>query len=679
MSMDLDRELLKALDVEASSERVQDLALQAVQKAANESLKEGLVTTSVEKTASAETGARIGGALGFSGGAALGAGIGAEKGNKLRSALLALAGGIGGESLGYVGDELATQKLSPALRVFEPLTRTGSALGAGEAVRLFGKSKKHMPAPGPELKSGLKSLDLKSLDLKKLTRNKALMAALVGAGAVGIGAAAMKKKEKKASAETGAMIGGALGLSPGAALGAAIGADKGDKLRSALLAGGGGLLGGVAGQLPGRVVGNVLETKSLSSRRMRNALLAARLAQVLGAAGGSSMGAGAAIKSFGKKKKASAGAGAVLGSTLLGTPGAALGAYLGKTPAEMRRRDPEKASPEIRAAVGNFLGGLGGGALGAGAGAGLGAGIGAMLPVAQQRHFKDALSELVGSGKPLSPRAAAVLASAGLGAGVGLSLGAPLGGALGAYKGAKGAFKRKEAAFADGEVVLRALNAARHAKTTKTMKKEKKKGKEKKASVLLYGLRHASDAGYENYMHKTAFIGQAFKQVGRGARKMSDAFFGGPPVRGAVGGGLAGGAAGAGSFMYDINKFRQAAKAGVSTPEALAKKALGSQYDALDDAAKSKFKDMAQRVMRVEGNVGSGASALDTLKAYGKEFGAETLGRGLAGAGVGALGGAAAQTGLRAARRSGLKQMAGGMVPVAAAGLGGLGLGYALS
>lgn len=304
MSMDLDRELLKALDVEASSERVQDLALQAVQKAANEPLKEGLVTTSVEKTASAETGARIGGALGFSPGAAIGAAIGAEKGNRGRSALMALLGGMAGETLGYAGDELATKKLSPTLRMLDPLGRTGSALGAGEAVKLFGKRKKPMPAPEPEIKSGLKSLDL-----KKLTRNKALMAALAasaGAGAVGLGAAAMmKKKEKKASAETGARVGGALGFAPGAAIGAAIGADKDDKLRSALLAGGGGLLGGTAGHLPGRIAGNVLETKSLSSRRMRNALLAARLAQVLGAVGGSSMGAGAAIKSFGKKKTAS--------------------------------------------------------------------------------------------------------------------------------------------------------------------------------------------------------------------------------------------------------------------------------------------------------------------------------------------------------------------------------------
>ena len=633
---DLENPSLEHLDPKLSPDEMKRLALEAIQ------------ATDTEKVAGKVVDTLSGALMGGLGGATYGAGIGAAIGglSDLLASALARAKGID-----ITAKDALTEAGANAIRGATLFPLATAPLGAVEgAIRGYRKSGKPVSTKPP---------------ISQIAKGPLLGAGVAGAtGGAGLGILGsnlMSDKEKLAGVlkETlkGSMKGGLKGAAIGAGVGAPLGTRivldptalataKSEGITKRQLAAIGALVEsirlGTYGSGIGALAGGI--------KGYRKAKQPKGLSAKLGLGAGGGLGALLAKKSSDKKKTAAIGddaaAGALLGSLIplpfTGSLGAAIGAKIGKD-AETRKKRQDKMSPEFRAAIGSILGG---GVLGA---AGTGAGVLAGSALAKKLN--------------LPPEVAARLG----GYGVGIPSSA-IGSAVGAHKGAEGAYKQK------------------------------------KASVALSGLRYASTASYKDTLEKRAFIGSAYKAVKgfvnpslsqkafKGFRGIKDAYFGGAPTKGAVGGGLAGAAFGGLSKLNRLRQGRNYAKMS-DTDFAKATQDLVAQSSgtgASAEAAKKALKDardLRNRFLNLGETQGVVPRLFDeggkintaVASKYAKEFGGDIL-KSMAGYGTaGAALGTGAQLARRAMTKKRMAELGTSALPLAAAGGGGLLLGSALA
>jgi hypothetical protein len=192
-------------------------------------------------------------------------------------------------------------------------------------------------------------------------------------------------------------------------------------------------------------------------------------------------------------------------------------------------------------------------------------------------------------------------------------------------------------------------------------------------------------------MEKTANI---FGQVGRGAKALKDAFFGGPPT-GAMLGGLVGAVGGGGHKVQKLMAAQRAATGSRSTDAAF-RKLRGddswTQYHSLRGKAspsaadeiklKGFERDMKdiERMRTVQGGTGyAGLEGMDKLQRYASEFAPDVF-KSMAGwGGAGAASGAAAHAAKRALMRKRVGEFGKSLAPLGVAAGGGALLGAALT
>ena len=468
---------------------------------------------------------------------------------------------------------------------------------------------------------------------------------------------------------SGALTGGLKGATYGAGVGATAGGLS-DLLASAVA----------------RANGIDIAAKEALTEAGANALRGATLFPLATAPLGAVQGAIKGYRKSGKPVSTKTPISQITKGQLIGTgaAGAAGGVGLGILGSDLMSDKKKIAGALTGALKGSAKGGLTGAVLGAGAGMPLAALIRNRYPIITA--LDPAVSVMRNRGLNQTQIAALLpLVDATRYGAQGAGLGAVVGGIKGGLKGHRDAKKLKTLSDKMGV----SLTAGAPVGVVAAASGNKKKT----ASATLMGLRYASTASYKDTLEKRAFIGGAAKavkglfnpslgqKVSRGFSSVKDAYFGGAPTKGAVGGGLAGAALGAfnklknlrqgknyadmtkGEFHAAMKGLRMQARAG-GAGSAAAKKALDKNI-----ALRKRFK---------------GLEGVDPLTAEGagrfaKEFGGDVL-RSMAGYGAtGAAMGAGAQALGRAMTRKRMAELGTSALPLAAAGGGGLLLGSALS